>query len=64
MRKIAGLGLIVAIAVFSVAIWAKSSNFTRQAQAIPAATTGISPHDLHLQVDVKHMPVLEIANPI
>jgi hypothetical protein len=64
MRKIAIFGFVMAIAAVSVVIWTKSPDFTKPAQAIPAATIGISPHELHLQVDVKGMPVLEIANPI
>ena len=63
-RKLAGLGLIVAFAAAAVTIWAKSPAFTRQAQTIPEATQGISPHELQLRIDTKSLPVQETGDPI
>ncbi len=63
-NKLAGLGLIVAFAAIAVAIWAKPPAFTNQAQAIPGATPGISPHELQLRIDTKGLPVQETGDPI
>lgn len=61
-RNLAGLGLIVVVAVAAVAVWAKSPAFTNQAQAITGATQGISPDELQQRIDIKSLPVQEIAD--
>jgi hypothetical protein len=63
-NKLAGLGLIVVIAVAAVAIWVKSPAFTSQAQAIAGATQGISPNELQLRIDTKNLPVQETGEPM
>jgi hypothetical protein len=61
-RNLAGLGLIVVVAVAAVAVWAKSPAFTNQAQAIAGATQGISPDELQKRIDIKSLPIQEIAD--
>ena len=62
MHKVAGLGLIVVLAAASLLVWAKSPHFMKQAQATQGTMPGISPSDLHRQVDATRLPVLEIAD--
>jgi hypothetical protein len=63
-RNLAGLGLIVVVAVAAVAVWAKSPAFTNQAQAIAGATQSISPNELQLRIDTENLPVQETGEPI
>jgi hypothetical protein len=60
MRTITALCLVVAIAAAVALSWAELPSITRQAQAVPEAMQGISPLDMHRQIDVKTLPIQEI----
>jgi hypothetical protein len=62
MRKTAGVSIAIALTVAIVAIWAKSAAFTGQAEALTEPIKGISIYDLHLQVDMKNLPVQETGD--
>lgn len=62
--KLAVLGLIIACAAAAISGFANTPFFTRHAQAVPEATRGISPSELHQRMDAKSLPVQEIADPI
>jgi hypothetical protein len=64
MRKLTGLFLVMAFAAAVVVVWAKSPVFTKHAEAIAAPPTGLSPYELHRQIDVKSLPAQETADPI
>jgi hypothetical protein len=64
MRKTAGVSIVIALAVAIVAIWAKSAALTSPAEALTEPIKGISIYELQLRVDVKNLPVQEIADPI
>jgi hypothetical protein len=64
MRKITGISIVIVLAVAIVAIWAKPSALTGQAEALTEPIKGISIYELQLRVHVKSLPVQEIADPI
>jgi hypothetical protein len=59
--KLAGLSLIVVFAVAAVMVWATQPSSTSQAQPIPEATLGISPHELQQRIAI-NLPVQETAD--
>ena len=63
MRKILGIGILVALAVASTVILIKPGAPTGRAVALTEATRGISPYELHLRADTKSLMVQEIAGP-
>jgi hypothetical protein len=62
--KLAALGLILACATAAMAGLSNVLSSTRHAQAVPETTLGISPADLHRQIDVKSLPTQNSADPI
>lgn len=56
MRKIAGISILIALAVASMLILMKKAARTGWAEALAEATRGISAYELHLRTDTKgHM---------
>jgi hypothetical protein len=64
MRKLAGVSVVIALAVAILAIWVNPAALTGQAEALTEPIIGISIDELQLRVDVKSLPVQEIADPI
>lgn len=62
MRKMAGVSIVILIAVAILAIWIKLGAVTGQAAALTEPIKGISPYELHLQVDMKSLPVQETGD--
>lgn len=62
MRKTAGVSIVIMLAAAIVAIWIKPGAVTGQAAALTEQIQGISPYELHLQVDMKSLPVQETGD--
>jgi len=62
--KLAAFGLVFACAAAAIAGLANVLPFTRHAQAVSETASGISPADLHRQVDMKSLPTQNITDPI
>ena len=62
MRKAVGVSIVITLAVAIAAIWIKPGAVTRQAAALTEPIKGISPYELHLQVDMKNLPVQETGD--
>ncbi|HET7805650.1 MAG TPA: hypothetical protein VFL53_15515 [Pseudolabrys sp.] len=62
--KLAILGLIIIACAAAISGLANSLYFTRHAQAVSEEIRGLSPTELHQQLDVKSLPTQEIADPI
>lgn len=60
--KLAGLSLIVVFAAAAVVFRVAPASFSKQAQTTAETAAGISPYELQQQIDVKRLPVLEIAD--
>ena len=59
MRKIAGISILIALAVASMVILMKKAARTGWTEALAEATRGISAHELHLRTDTKSLMVQE-----
>lgn len=62
MRKVAGFAFLVAIVGIFIVVWARSPDFLKEAQANQGTAPSISPQELHEQLNVEHLPDLEIAD--
>ena len=62
MRKTLGVSIVIMLAAAIVAIWIKPGAVTGQAAALTEPIKGISPYELHLQVDMKSLPVQETGD--
>ena len=63
MRKIMGIGVLMALAVASTVILIKPGAPPGRAVALTEATSGISPYEMHLRADTKSLMVQEIPGP-
>jgi len=59
MFKIAGFALLLTLTAVSAVLWAKSPDAS-QAAPIHKVMPGISPLDLHREIDTQRLPVLEV----